>query len=62
MLLRGAPELLTAGTEPLPLEDAFQRLGLKVSQGADSAVFIEADSAADASAVAIRGSLIGQMR
>ncbi len=50
------------GTEPLPLAEAFARVGLRMSQGDDGAIRIEPDPAASEPARARRRAVIGGRR
>ena len=50
------------GTEPLPLADAFSRLGLVMSEGSDGAVRIRVDPAGSESAQVLRRAALGGTR
>jgi predicted metalloprotease with PDZ domain len=50
------------GTEPLPLAEAFARIGLRMSQGADGAMRIEPDPAASEPAQVLRRAVMGGSR
>jgi predicted metalloprotease with PDZ domain len=50
------------GTEPLPLADAFARVGLRMSQGDDGAIRIEPDPAAPETAQVRRRAVMGGRR
>ena len=50
------------GTEPLPVDEALMRIGLRISRGADSTVHIEPDAAAPGRAQALRRAVIGAPR
>jgi predicted metalloprotease with PDZ domain len=47
------------GKEPLPLDAAFARIGLRLSQGTDGAPRVEVDPAAPATAVELRKAMLG---
>jgi Predicted protease with the C-terminal PDZ domain len=48
------------GTEPLPIDDALARVGLRIAQGADSAIRIEPDPTAPARVETLRRAVTGE--